>query len=172
MKKSVLEKQVTDYIIANQNRYYRLAYSYVRNTEDALDVVKESIYKAMSSLDSLRNPAYFKTWFYKIVVHTALDCVRQRAKMMVVDDDVLSRNSQIVMDDYNDMDLSQALDGLPLKYRSIIILRYFEDLTIEQVAKVLNENVNTVKTRLYTALQKLRIELEVDDLSGGISHDK
>ena len=48
---------------------------------------------------------------------------------------------------------------MPEKYRSIIILRYFEDLKLQEIAEILNQNVNTVKTRLYTGLKKLRIEM-------------
>jgi RNA polymerase sigma-70 factor (ECF subfamily) len=162
MNRSQVEKQVADHIVENQERYYRLAYSYVRNVDDALDIVQESIYKAMSSLDSLRNPAHFKTWFYRIVVHNALDFLRQRNKIVVVDEEVITKDSTSFKDSYQDIDLKRALDSLPVKYRTVIILRYFEDLKIEDVAEVVNENVNTVKTRLYTALKKLRIEM-VDD---------
>ncbi|OJT83933.1 RNA polymerase subunit sigma-70, partial [Clostridioides difficile] len=56
-------------------------------------------------------------------------------------------------DKYTDLDLRRALEELPIEYKSIIILRFFEDLKIEEVAIILDENVNTVKTRLYTALK-------------------
>lgn len=58
------------------------------------------------------------------------------------------------------MDLQTALDCLPIQYKTIIILKYFEDLTFEEIADTLELNVNTVKTRLYAGLKKLRIELE------------
>ena len=60
---------------------------------------------------------------------------------------------------------------MPAKYRTIIILRYFEDLKIEDVAEILDENVNTVKTRLYTALRKLSIEMVDHDERGRICHE-
>jgi len=55
--------------------------------------------------------------------------------------------------------LKAALDNLSLNYRTIIILRYFEDLKLREIAEILNENINTVKTRLYTGLKKLRIQM-------------
>ncbi len=169
--RSMLEKQFADHIIKNKERYYRLAYSYVKNVDDALDIVQESIYKAMSSLDSLRNPAYFRTWFYRIVVHTALDFLRQRNKTVLVEEEVLINSNSGTCDTYQDIDLKRALDSLPAKYRTIIILRYFEDLKIEDVAEILDENVNTVKTRLYTALRKLRIEMVDNNEIGRICHE-
>lgn len=63
------------------------------------------------------------------------------------------------MDNYEDFDLQKALDNLPDKYRTVVVLRYFEDLKIEEIAQILNENTNTVKTRLYKSLEKLRIKL-------------
>ena len=62
-------------------------------------------------------------------------------------------------DIYQDVDLRQALDALPQEVRTVIVLRYFEDLTLEQIADVQEENVNTVKSRLYRGLKKMRLEL-------------
>ena len=128
MNRSKLEKQFADHIIKNNERYYRLAYSYVKNVDDALDIVQESICKGMSSLDSLRNPAYFRTWFYKIVIHTALDFLRQRNKTVLMEEEVLINSNCGTCDTYQNIDLGRALDSLPAKYRTIIILRYFDCL--------------------------------------------
>lgn len=156
---SILRKQVTEYIIKEKEKHYRLAYSYVRNVDDALDIVQESIYKAFSSMDSLEEPKHIKTWFYRIIVNTALDFLRKRKKLIIVDDVILTGYDHGKVDNYPDLDLQKALEDLPEKYRSIIILRYFEDFKIEEVAEILNRNVNTVKTQLYTALEKLRINI-------------
>lgn len=61
-----------------------------------------------------------------------------------------------------DMDLQDAIDQLPPKYKTLIILRFFEDLKIHEIAAITDLNVNTVKTRLYSALKKLRIEVGED----------
>lgn len=159
MKDKCLEEEVAEYAIKYKENHYRLAYSYVRNADDALDIVQESIYKAISSIDSLKNHNYIKTWFYRIVVNTSLDFLRKRRKVDIVDEDVLISLDSGIVDDYSNFDLQEALDNLPDKYRAVVILRYFEDLKIEEIAEVLNENVNTVKTRLYKSLEKLRIKL-------------
>jgi len=86
MGKDNLEKQIVDYVIKNKESHYRLAFSYVKNTDDALDIVQESIYKAISTLDTLKTPSYLKTWFYRILVNTSIDFLRKRKKLMVVDD--------------------------------------------------------------------------------------
>jgi len=64
-------------------------------------------------------------------------------------------------DKYPDIDLRAALEHLSPANKTVIILRFFEGLKLEEIAGVLNENVSTTKTRLYSSLTKLRVELEV-----------
>lgn len=157
---SNFERKFEDYIINNNELFYRLAYSYVKNTDDALDVVQESIYKAFSSIDSLKDYSYIKTWFYRIIVNTSLDLLRKRKREVVTDEEYIFDENNGECDKYHDIDLKNALDDLPEMYRSIIILRYFEDLKLEEISQVLNENINTVKTRLYKGLKILRISMD------------
>jgi RNA polymerase sigma-70 factor, ECF subfamily len=154
-----IEKQFVDYVINNKENHYRLAFSYVKNVDDALDVVQESIYKAISTVDTLKNPGYLKTWFYKILVNTSLDLLRKRKKLVVVDDEVLLSFDAGTFDNCVDIDLQKALDNLPVQYRSVVVLRFFEDLIIEEIAIILDENVSTIKTRLYKSLKMLRIQM-------------
>lgn len=154
-----LERQFEEYIIENKERHYRIAYSYVKNADDALDIVQEAVFKALISLTSLNNPDYFRSWFYKVLINTALDFIRKQKKIISVDSEFLSDLDKGRMDTYPDIDLHRSLLKLPEDYRSIIILRFFEDLKIEEVAEILDENVNTVKTRLYKALELLRVEM-------------
>lgn len=74
------EKILTNCIIENKENVYRLAYSYVKNKEDALDIVQDSIYKAMDNLELLKNPDAVKSWFYRIVVNTSLDFLRRNKR--------------------------------------------------------------------------------------------
>jgi len=151
-----------EFIRENKENIYRLAYSYVRNKEDALDIVQESIQKALVHVHRLRDEQSLKSWFYKIVVNTSLDFLRKNKRVTAVDDETLDYYASGVDDRYEDVDLERAVKQLPTDYQSVIILRFFEDLKIGEVAAVLNENTNTIKTRLYKALKLLRIELQDD----------
>lgn len=172
MNKIRLEKELENHVIKYKENHYRLAYSYVRNVDDALDIVQEAIYKALSSINTLKNPEYLKTWYYKIVVNTALDFLRKQRKVGVMEEQTLSSIDGGVVDNYQDIDLQRALATLPEKYRSVVVLRYFEDLKIEEVADVLNENVNTVKTRLYRALKMLRIKVDDENLGEDLNYGR
>ncbi len=163
MNKGSLEEQIADYIVANQDNHYRLAYSYVKNVDDALDIVQDSIYKAISAKDSLKDSSYLKTWFYRILINSALDFLRKHKKIVVIDEETMSGLDSGTIDKYQNLDLQRALDELPDYYRSIIVLRYFEDLKIKEVAEILDVNINTVKTHLYKALKTLRIQMQDED---------
>ncbi|PEL13623.1 RNA polymerase sigma factor [Bacillus sp. AFS017336] len=155
-----LENELVDFIINNKDDFYRLAYSYVKNSEDAVDILQDSIQKAISSKDKLKNEQSLKSWFYRIVVNTALDFLRKQKKIMVVDEETIELYSPGQDDNYTNIDLERSLESLPTKYRAVIVLRYFEDLKIEEVAEILQESPNTIKTRLYKALEILRIKMK------------
>lgn len=162
MRRKNLERCVEDYIVDYKDSIYRLAYSYVRNVENALDIVQESIYKAFSSINSLKKSEFIKTWFYKIVVNTSIDFIRKRKKEILVDDEFILYNDLGHSDVYGDIDLQKALSKLPQDYRTIITLRYFEDLKIKEIAMVLDLNENTVKTKLYKGLDKLKVDINIE----------
>ncbi len=159
MTKSEKFELVEQFIVENREAHYRLAYSYVRNKENALDIVQDSIVKALHSVDRLDELAYMKTWFYRIVINTAIDFIRKHQRVTVMEDDVLGSFLPMQEDEFTDMDLQNAIDQLPLKQRTLITLRFFEDLKIDEIADITGDNINTVKTRLYAALKKLRIEI-------------
>ncbi|WP_373600999.1 sigma-70 family RNA polymerase sigma factor [Paraclostridium bifermentans] len=160
--KKIKEKKIKDYIVNNQESFYKIAYSYVKNEDDALDIVHDSICKALSKINSLNDIEVVKPWFYKILINSAIDYIRKNNKYITLNQDEFE-NEYISNDVYSDIDLLQALDKLPEEYKTIIILRYFEDMKIEDIAIVLSQNINTVKTKLYKGLRRLRIKINKDD---------
>ncbi len=146
---------IEQYIWQDRERFSRLAFTYVRNKEDALDIVSESIVKAIKSRKRLRDDRAVKAWFYSIVVHTAFDFIRKR-KRTVPSGQVPERGDE---DRYQDIDLMAAMACLPEELRMIVILRFFEDMKISEIAQILKQNENTVKSRLYRALRMLKTGL-------------
>jgi len=156
---SNLEKELVDFIMNNKDDFYRLAYGYVKNSNDAIDILQDSIQKAISSKNNLKKEQSLKSWFYRIVINTSLDFLRKQKRLVVVDEETIQSYSSGINDHYTNIDLERSLEALPPKYKSVIILRYFEDLKIEEVAEILQESPNTIKTRLYKALELLRIKM-------------
>ena len=150
------ERTLEEYVWQNRAGFYRLAYAYVHNEPDALDVVSDAIVKALEQRHKLRDRDALKPWFCRIVVHTALDTVRRRQRVQY-DDELLPEPQQ--NDSYADLGLHQALERLPEQYRTVVLLRFFEELSLEEVAATLRLNLNTTKTRLYRALELLRKDI-------------
>ncbi|WP_098743164.1 sigma-70 family RNA polymerase sigma factor [Paenibacillus sp. EZ-K15] len=159
-----LDKKLTRFITENKEDMYLFAFSYVKNAEDALDIVQDSIHKALLSSETLKSEGSMKSWFYRIVMNTSLDFLRKHKRIQLVDDQTLESHIPSNEDVYHDIDLEKALDELPCAFRTVVILRYFEDMKIEEIAEVLNENISTVKSRLYKALRKLRIRMNNETL--------
>lgn len=159
MDKNNIQRLITDYAVSNKDKIYRLAYSYVKNEDDALDIVQESIYKAMVSMNTVKDPSYIKTWFYRIIVNTSLDFLRKRKREVLIEDENWESLEPAREDQYPDLDLKNALDQLSDNCRTIIVLRYFEGLKLEEIAVILDENVNTVKTKLYKSLKKMNVTM-------------
>lgn len=164
MKKKDVHALLVGCITDHKEDFYRLAFSYVKNQDDALDIVQESIKKALISIEAIKELSSIKSWFYKIVVRTAIDFIRKQKKLTLVDDQTIDFLSHGKEDAYQDIDLQNALDELPIQYKTIIILRFFEDLKLEEIAEIVDENLNTVKTRLYRALKLLRITISKEEL--------
>ena len=153
--RQLLEKFITE----NLDGAYRFAYSYTRNETSAEDVVSESVVKALKSVNSLKNQAYLKTWFYKIIINTALSHIKKESKLVYLNPES-SPTIEPFAEDYSSLSFRELIDKLEPKYKSIIILRFFEDMTLEEIAMTLEENINTIKTRLYRGLKLLKIEME------------
>lgn len=142
---------------------YRTAFSYVRNEADALDIVQETVYKAYISIDKLKEPKYFNTWLTRILINIALTHIKKTSKIVYLDDHEMNKamgTHETSVDE--SIYIWQALNSLEEKHREVIILKYFNDLTIGEVAKVLEYPVGTVKTYLNKGLSKLRSIMRKD----------
>lgn len=159
MTKDEKFEQVERFIIEHQHAHYRLAFSYVKNKENALDIIQDAIVKALRSIDGLQEAKYMKTWFYRILVNTAIDFIRKHQRVSIMPDEILDTHLPPSENNVRDFDLQEAVDQLSPTYKTIILLRFFEDMKIEEIAEITGDNVNTVKTRLYAALRKLRVEM-------------
>ena len=153
--KSVKLQQVERALLDLYPSLYRLAYSYVKNPDDAMDIVQESAYKAILRAEDMKNIETIKSWLCRIVVNTALDSLRVRRR----DTGLENLPDTGKEDAYEDADLLQALDGLDERERTVVTLRYFEDMKLSDIVNVTGENLSTVKSLLYRSLKKLKIKL-------------
>ncbi|WP_055070175.1 sigma-70 family RNA polymerase sigma factor [Clostridium massiliamazoniense] len=152
------DDEAFEYIINScKEKLYRTAFAYVKNEEQALDIVQETVYKAYISIGKLKNPEYFNIWITRILINNALTIIKKNSKVVYLDNDELI-NSVIANEVNSDEKIYiwQALEELELKHREVIVLKYFDDLTVTEIAGVLGYPVGTVKTYLNKGLKKLR----------------
>lgn len=154
MSPSSMQQQVESQLLASYESLYRLAYTYVKNPDDAMDVVQESAFKAISRSADVRSPAAPGL----AVPHRGqYGHGRAPRRSRQADAEHIPETGQ--EDVYQDTDLMQALDLLDERERTVIVLRFFQELKLQEIAQVTGENVNTVKTILYRSLKKLKLEL-------------
>lgn len=149
------ENVVEQLLLENYNSYFRLAYSYVHNEADAADLVQNGAYKAILNSGTLKKTEFAGTWLYRIMLNEIFAFLRKRPELSL--EEVLAE--QGAEDRYEDVDLKRALDAMTKEDKAVIELKYFEERTLSEIAEILGENVNTVKSRLYRGLKKLRLEL-------------
>lgn len=158
----IKEQKVEQELITNYDKYYRLAYSYVHNPDDAADIVQNGAYKAIKASMTLKNEEYVATWVYRIMLNEVFSFLNK--PIPVSYEEIYDGNAEDILggkeDVYEDIDLKKALNNLDAKDKAVVELRYFEDMKLEDIAYSLNENISTVKSRLYRSMKKLRLELE------------
>jgi RNA polymerase sigma-70 factor (ECF subfamily) len=149
------------FIESNQERFFRITFTYVKNTEDALDIVHNAIVKALQKQHTLRKQEYLQTWFYRILINECITFLRKTKKTISIDD---LTDFEVPADDSDQneyIDLYRAIEKLPVHLKTIVILRYFEDMKLDEIAEITSTNLSTTKSRLYKALEILKIDMEV-----------
>ncbi len=138
---------------------YLIAFSYLHNSEDAMDCVQETALSAYKGYDKLRDKSLFKTWITRILINKAKDFIKKR-KYTEAFSDELNIFSEITDDD---MDILNAVLRLSSDVAIYINLRYYNDMTYAQMSKALRQSESTVKYRTKKALAKLKSIIEEDE---------
>ena len=155
-----------------QDRVFRLLARFTRDRAETEDLAQEVFVKVFRKLHTFQQDAAFYTWLYRITVNTATDHMsrRKRRRLHLVEDDAaLDRGerefghggaAQPLMDQEVREVTRALLDKLPEKYRTILILREFQDLSYTDMAKVLGCSIGTVESRLFRARKRFKEALE------------
>lgn len=158
-------------------RLYRMARSVLRNDSDAEDALQEAYMRAFANFSQFRAESSLSTWLSRIVLNEALGWIRRRKPTVELStiDDRQESLAQIIpfpltgqqMDPERNMAqreihviLERAIDQLPLSFRTVLVARLIQELTVEETAELLRLRPETVKTRLHRARNLLKAELE------------
>lgn len=138
---------------------YKMAFIYVGNEADALDVIQEVAYRSFKYIHSLQNASYLKTWLIRIVINCAINLLKKREPIVEFE-----LESELGEEPHEELPERWALEDVMTKLtkeeKDVILLRFYHDYTLSQVAQVLQLKFGTTKTILYRALKKLKQALE------------
>ncbi|MDO3413250.1 sigma-70 family RNA polymerase sigma factor [Saccharibacillus sp. CPCC 101409] len=137
-----------DLMRQTEDALHGMAWSMLRKEEDVADAMQETVFKAYRSIASLRAPAFFRTWIFRILINECHTLLRGRSRTVTMADFPAAASKS---SDYDEVDMRDAVDRLEEKQRVVVILHYFEDLSIAQVAETLELTESAVKTRLMRA---------------------
>ena len=148
---------------------YRVAMQITKNADDASDVLQDAFLKVYNSINAFRQESAFETWLYRIVVNLSIDAVKKRkrqqesmASLSEVSDVHQSRDAQqdpTRQAERNELQewVTQAVNSLSIKHRSVVILHELEGLSHPQIAEILDCSEGTVRSRLHYARKRLRV---------------
>jgi RNA polymerase sigma factor (sigma-70 family) len=160
------QKAYADLMQRYKDSIYFMALKMVNNKDDAMDLTVETFGKAFENLEKYKPDFAFSTWLFRIATNNCIDFIRKK-RISLVSIDSLSddggdeRPLQIKSDTLNpeeesikkqqSKELKDIVDKLPLRYRTLIVLRYFDELSYEEIAQQLDLPLGTVKAQLFRA---------------------
>ncbi len=143
-----------------------MAYVYVKNKGDALDVVQEVAYLSFKNIDTLKKPEYFKTWLMKITMNCATNVIRKNKKIVHLKPEyekfIGIENEDIPLS----VSLQDLIETLEEDEKSVVLLKYYYNHTFKEISEVLEIPLGTAKSILYRALDKLRKQFKEGDYCG------
>lgn len=153
----------------HKDRALTLATRLASDKEEAEELVQDAFMRAFKSLDQFRGDAKFGTWFYRILYNLCMTRVTRRhcrletldvedgamMENLLVDQDEPSIHEQMESVELHEM-ISNEVDRLPEKFRSVITLFYIQEMSYEEMVSVLSVPIGTVKTNLFRARNLLR----------------
>lgn len=156
-----VQEILINYVKDNKEKLYRVAFSYSKNEEEALDIVQEAITKALKNINKLKQTEYVKTWFYRILINECLQYIKRNKRIITCELSEIENQIEYKNMSPDELDVYNYVQNLNEKLKTVIILRYFEDMKISEIAKITKTNENTVKSRLYKALKILNTSMRV-----------
>ena len=155
-------KQAFETLIHEEKeKLYKMAFIYMKNENDALEVFQETVLKAFTSMHSLKDDRYFSTWITRILINTALHMLKNKKNIMPIHQGMIEEaghDGHVAVE--VQIDLMDALEDMEEKYKTVLLLRYYEDFTVKQIAAFLECPEGTVKTNIRRGLEQLKSKLK------------
>ncbi|MBQ3224796.1 MAG: RNA polymerase sigma factor [Oscillospiraceae bacterium] len=156
MTKEMIYSEMVTYLTENREKFYRFAYSYAKGKEASLDIVQNAICKALEHYGDIRDVARINSWFYRVLLNEVYSYLKKHSREYATADEEMPEGIYHEAAYDKDDEVYRMVEKLPENLKTVIILRFYEDLPLSDIARITDVNLSTVKTRLYTALKKLK----------------
>lgn len=159
------DKYISQLVENYSDMILRLAYTYLKNMSDAEDVCQDVFIKIYNKNKTFQNSEHEKAWILRVTINACKDALRWSKRRQFSSIDELSL--PIPIKDENNKEVVAMVLELPIKYRSVIYLHYFENYSTAEIAKILHRNEATVRTQLKRARELLKSKIFL----GGLDYD-
>jgi RNA polymerase sigma-70 factor (ECF subfamily) len=137
----------------------------LRDKEEAKEVMQTAILKAWKGRNGFKGASQFKTWLFKIAMNVAMDRIREREKLLELKEYPFfdSVSDPIIKREENEK-LQEALEKLPSRQRTALLLKIYGELTYSEIAKAMNLTEGAIKVHIHQAIKKLKESFNKDEM--------
>ena len=156
---------------------YNFVYTYVRSEQESEDITQEVFLKVWKNIRKFKRDKNFKTWIYKIAKNTSIDFLKKKKNILFSDIDKEKENEddllfvetiadeeclpdEIYLKKELEINIQNILDEIPIKYKEIMELYYINEFNFREISEILNEPINTVKSKHRRGLFILKNKIE------------
>ncbi|MEG9298630.1 RNA polymerase sigma factor SigW [Mangrovibacillus sp. Mu-81] len=158
-----------------KDKVFQICYRMLGNRHEAEDISQEAFIRAYVNIETFNQKRKFSTWLFRIATNLCIDRIRKKKPDYYLDAEVagtdgLTMYSQVAADvkmpedEVENMELQETIQKeiskLPEKYRSVIVLKYIEELPLQEISEILDMPLGTVKTRVHRGREALRKQLK------------
>lgn len=146
----------------DKHQMYGIAYSYMRSESDALEAIQETVCRIWTKRRSLREPKFFTTWAIRILIRVCMDARKKQTRESPTESIPQQYGMNAKMVDHEAavrLDMAAQVQMLPANYQMVITLKYYRDMTITEIAELLEKPDGTIRTWLNKALKSLRADM-------------
>lgn len=151
-------------IMSRKQDYYRLAYIFMKNHDDALDVMEDMILKVYENIKKLKDDTAFYSWSKTILVNCCKNNLRKKSRVILIRNIPEGSQEDVFHIKDEQLYIEKHWEKLNRKYQEVLKLRYYLDMDYEFIAAILKIPLGTVKSRIHTGLLKLKQSMEVSNV--------
>ena len=144
----------------HKEQLYRIAFSYVKSEPDAIEAIQEVTFRAYKQLKKLKEPSFFSTWIIRILINYCIDEQKRKSKVVL---ELSTEPGYTDIEPTSKIEMKRVLEQLKADYQHVVILKYFHDLTVPEIARILERPEGTIKTWIHKALLEMKTMMERED---------